>query len=102
MSKGLRALDIIANYQVIIDYEKDETSTIQEQLPNSCNIIENELKALDIIKEKRVDITTLMDCCNAEEYNRWVHIRSHYSYRPFELTQEEFDSLKKIFYEKEN
>ena len=49
---------------------------------------------LRIIKEKRVDIATLMDCKNAEEYNRWVYVRSHYTYRPFELTPPEFNLLK--------
>ena len=57
---------------------------------------ENKVKAFEIIKEKRVDITTLMDCRNVEEFNRWVPIRSHYSYRPFELTQEEFELLKEV------
>jgi len=57
---------------------------------------EKKLKALEIIKEKRVDITTLFDCLNAEEYNRWVPVRSHYSYPPLELTQEEYDLLKEV------
>lgn len=54
------------------------------------------VKALEIIKNKRVDIATLLDCCNVEEYNRWVDVRSHYTYRPFELTQEEYDLLKEV------
>lgn len=60
------------------------------------NKVGKRLKAFEIIKEKRVDITTLMDCDNAEEYNRWVPIRSHYTYQPLEVTQEEFDLLKEM------
>lgn len=72
------------------DTQKQRAIAYRKVIENN----ENKLKAFEIIKEKRVDITTLMDCHNAEEYNRWVDVRSHYSYRPFELTQEEFDLLK--------
>ncbi len=54
------------------------------------------LKALEIIKTKRVDITTLLDCYDAKEYNRWNGVRSHYSYPPLEITQEEYDLLKEV------
>lgn len=58
-------------------------------------LIETELKALEIIKEKMVDVVYLYGSCyELEHYNE---------YAPFEieeedkLTQEEFDLLKEVF-----
>lgn len=65
-----------------------DTETFNQLVKNS--------QALEIIKEKRIDVATLLDCHNVEEYNRWVDIRSHYSYQPLKLTQEEWELLKEV------
>lgn len=54
--------------------------------------IEKSLKALEIIKEKRVDLCILTDCDNVNEYNKSLG-----NSRPIEdrLTYEEFDTLKR-------
>lgn len=67
-----------------------------DEYKKNKKLIEESLKAFEIIKKKNVDITTLLDCRNAKEYNRWIDVRSHYSYPPLELTQEEYDFLKEV------
>lgn len=47
MTKELKALERIGNYQVVTDYEKDEVKTIKELLPNSYEVVETALKRLE-------------------------------------------------------
>lgn len=82
MSKSLEALKRIrqetcpATYMP--DFDKDEC----------CNIIEKELKALEIIKEKKVNIKLLLIDKDCELYNM------NYGYE--DLTQEEYELLKEV------
>lgn len=92
MSKGLKALDIIANYQVIIDYEKDETSTIQEQLPNSCDIIEKDLKKLDALQPL---LSFLREHISASNIRGECHITMRGEVG--EISKELFDSIQELF-----
>ena len=55
-------------------------------------IIEQELKALEIIREKNVDIQTLKRTNNVYEYNSYV--AKGLGEKP--LTQEEYDLLKEV------
>ena len=72
MSKGLEALKrSFDSWEYLKDYET----------------IEKELKALEIIKNKEVDIKAFNDLTNLGDYN--------YYCEP-ELTQEEYDLLKEI------
>ena len=64
---------------------KDRVILAEDRQLKLCTIIEKELKALEIIKEKNVDTFYLvtcpiLDCYNSETWNK--------------LTQEEFDLLK--------
>jgi hypothetical protein len=52
--------------------------------------IENKLKALEIIKEKEVDIHNLLISKTAEQYNGYTHWLGYKG----NLTQEEFDTVK--------
>ena len=52
------------------------------------NETQNKLKALEIIKEKEVNVGLLSRCANAERYNKGI------CYEPRYLTQEEYDLLK--------
>ena len=56
---------------------------------DNANIIEKELKALEIIKDKKVDIQMLRDCI-LFDYNRFICLER----KP--LTQEEYDLLKEV------
>lgn len=88
MSKELKALTIIGNYQVVVDSEKDEISTIKELLPNSCKTLEKSLKALEIIRIKKVNVNCIISGWLLGKYNSYkTHIN---------LTQEEYDLLKEI------
>lgn len=52
----------------------------------NCESIEKSLKAFEIIKEKRVDCKSLVECSCAEEYNDiWFDTS---------ITEEEFNLLK--------
>ena len=51
---------------------------------------ENKLKALEIIKNKRVNILWFIICNNINEYNNNVH------WENAQLTQEEFNLLKEV------
>lgn len=53
--------------------------------------VETALKALEVIKEKRVDVDDLIESVNLEEYNRHMS----FCYGSF-LTQEEYDLLKEV------
>lgn len=57
-------------------------------------IIEKELKALEIIKEKNVDIWILKSCLTLEQYN--YSITKMDNCNVFNLVQEEFDLLKEV------
>ena len=56
----------------------------------ACDIIEKELKALEIIKEKEVDIKAFNDLQDLQDYN--------YYCSP-ELTHEEYNLLKEVLHE---
>ena len=55
--------------------------------------IEKSLKALEIIKEKRVDVVILFNSPSLTLYNTILVIRNESEY---ELTQEEYDLLKEV------
>lgn len=59
---------------------------------NSAGILDDKLKVLEIIKEKRVDLCILTDCDNVNEYNKSLG-----NFRPVgdRLTYEEFELLKR-------
>lgn len=61
MSRELKALDTIKNYQVCTNYGLDEYKAIVEVLPNCFNIVEDALKnqkrKLDLIGEVLVDVS---------------------------------------------
>ena len=124
MSKELKSLERIENYQVVVDIEKDKTSTIKELLPNSCKTLETalkrletleeekqsfdrqlekKLKALEIIKEKGcsyIEKALIVSCKNYKEYcfemNSGRVYLSEYERWATIKTQEEYDLLKEV------
>ena len=78
MSKGLKALEILESLVAIYGkFEFDFTD------------IEKELKALEIIKEKEVNIYKIRICDSLDEYNKLKSTGR-------ELTQEEYELLKEV------
>ena len=86
MNKGLEALERVkkAHYvaSIVMQLPHEDTETIQ-----ALNTIEKELKALEIIKNKEVDIKAFNDLQDLEDYN--------YYCSP-ELTQEEYNLIKEV------
>lgn len=64
--------------------------TIKNLLPYKCEQVEKSLKALEIIKEKYVNVDLLSDVDSLEEYNSEIM----WSYQ--RLTEEEFNLLKEV------
>lgn len=58
--------------------------------------IEESLKALKVIKEKRVDIGVFRLCENADDYNRAIARNENGFIHYKDLTQQEYDLLKKV------
>ena len=88
MSKGLEALKII--------YDLEDLQGGRDAFWESYRIIEKELKALEIIKEKEVDVWYLMICIeqnikHLQFYNEYMK-----ELNGIKLTQEEFDLLKEV------
>lgn len=87
MNKGLEAFERIKN----ITYDRTDLYGIEEYR-KSLDTIEKSLKALEIIKEKRVNIHLLILSDSLEKYN--------FNLLPYrKLTQEEYDLLKEILWE---
>ena len=90
MSKGLEALDglrfdvSMAQYINYLEANKE------------CDIIEKELKALEIIKNKKVNVDALLNCYFLCEYNEAMDYTYNEIANNFFLTQEEFDLLKEV------
>lgn len=79
MSRGLRALA----------RTKDFMSQNCKHWKQDIGYIEQELKALEIIKNKKVYMTRLMVMESVEDYNKLYNDK-------FSLTKEEFDLLKEV------
>ena len=75
-------------------FDKDCINEIIEKTVDECLINENKLKALEIIKEKRVDVNDLLNFVSLEAYNEYVCACDDNDKRT--LTQEEYDLLKEI------
>ena len=84
MSKGLKALEKIVG-----------CSTIESHRPKwqeDYKTVEKSLKALEIIKKKRVNVRLIYHTDNFIEYSEKT--RQYYDCVP--LTQEEYDLLKEV------
>ena len=56
------------------------------------------LKALEIIKEKNVDVWSLKNCLPELTYEKYLQVNKipQFAFSEMDLTQEEFDFLKEI------
>ena len=77
MSKGLKALEMLENDECIL----------MSQFNECYKAIEKELKALEILKEKLIDIKWLKGCEELGDYN---------DLNEPTLTQEEYNLLKEV------
>ena len=74
-----------------LEVADEQGKTVVDILPYKCKQVEKSLKALEIIKEKNVDIFLLKVASSVEHYNCNL-------VKPLEkeLTQEEFNLLKEV------
>ena len=87
------------NYGKIIMFDSGASEGKFDELYIPPTIIDREHKALELIKEKRVDICYFMNCRTLEQYNDDVLASYAYEEDAAEqrvLTQEEFDLLKEV------
>lgn len=86
MSKGLKALEELKK-------QSETHRWLEQQFEKEwLDIIEKELKALEIIKEKGIDVIELEYAKKAKTYNE--HTKMRYSK---DYTEEEFKLIKEIF-----
>lgn len=88
MSKGLEALDNLVQ-SCFNPCDSDEVL-------NNKAIVEKELRALKIIKEKRIDIESFYTTFIENSYNYSFYEISYGTYGKYKLTQEEFNLLKEV------
>lgn len=84
---GLEALERIRDFR----YGKDKLLVCQTEM---YDIIENELKALEIINNKRIDVDWFKECNSYTAYNKSRLIYS-------KITQEEYELVNKALNKKE-
>lgn len=90
MNKGLQALKRLQGENRVGIY--DETDICQD-----FETAEYYLQALDIVKEKRVDVALLILCENAEDYNFQISLIDEDNENYKELNKEEFGHLIEVF-----
>lgn len=91
--KPLEALERIKNTQIKSAFDFDYIY-IKDDRKKEVEIIETQLKALEIIVKKYVDIAMVNACENAKNYNAWCDTGVSWSNEY--LSQEEFDLLKEV------
>ena len=94
-SEGLKALKRIRQETCPATYNPDFNKL------ECCDTIEKELKALEIIKEKAVDVLMfkahfIISKPEYEEYQYYLDNCEKYGFSAFYLTRQEFDLLKEV------
>ena len=105
MSKGLEALDHIRLYRIELKKGYAQYIDLRACLPNEWKVIEKELKALEIIKEKKIDSRLFTDG-DFDDYDHYLERMRTWNCcdsnkELFEkcwgiLAEEEFDLLKEV------
>lgn len=119
MSKGLKELKRVVEWfeienvkdieiieKELKDYEEMKAikgtitldNALEETLIKACPNVAKKLKALEIIKEKQVNVGNIIH--DIEEhgltYQEYLECYDYYQYGGTQLTQEEFDLLKEV------
>lgn len=92
-SEALKCLDKLAK-QIELDEDTDYW-----EIRNAHLLVEKSLKALEIIKQKNVDVLAIKESKTLEEYNRNAWEVEHYGrYKDYklQLTKEEFELLRSV------
>lgn len=68
MLKSKRAVELISNYQVVIDYEKDMVASMKDILPNSFKTIKKEIKVFEIIDKYPEELGFVLSSKTYDDY----------------------------------
>ena len=93
MNKGLVRLKELENNLCVFYLDNEEDEEQVKFITQSLCVIEKELKAFEIVKNKNVECWYLTQCEDLEEYNDYK-LKKDGTY--FTLTQEEFELLKEV------
>lgn len=96
MSKELKSFNRIKNFQVVVDYEKDEVKTINELLPASCNAVETALNdnhfyfymVAKICKYLNIDINLHRDLIETENEILNTIVKNEHKLKALEIIKE--------------
>ena len=93
MTKDLEALERIKNAPTIY---VGCASDIYTRYSFECNEIEKTLKALEIIKEKSIDVHSFLIGINLNTYEDFIQKGRKYGWYTNEPTKEQYDLLKEV------
>lgn len=106
MSKGLEALDLLRDsvYYALIECNRNISTETKKNYLTAYEQIKKRLEALDIIKEKSVNVLMfkahfIVSKPEYEEYQYYLDNCEKYGFSAFYLTRQEFDLLKEVVYE---
>lgn len=91
MSKEWELIKNIYGCTTILMQEAEAKET-----ENAFKVVEKSLKALEIIKEKRIDIESFYTSFIEGEYDYEFYERRYGTYGKYCLTEEEFNVLKEV------
>lgn len=97
MSEELKPLEALEITRATLRCWNDEDETAEDAVNQELDIIETALKALDIIKKKKVDTVELFICFNIYDDLETFNMSVNYANGELALTQEEFNILKECF-----
>ena len=89
MSKGLEALE-----RLNTDFVYYENGIDEERNKEDFKLIEKELRALEIIREKGIDWRRFITCNSLEEYNEPIIRFGLLDIKPY--AQDEYELLKEV------
>lgn len=97
IEKELKRLEKIDDKKVVyMTSTQGQAQKVIDELSKHKEVVitnlsdQKKLKALEIIKEKKVNVGLLLRCATVERYNKGI------CYEPRHLIQEEFDLLKEV------
>lgn len=95
MTKELQALERIKEHHEIKgkDYN-GKVSVIGYINEEELDIVETALKALEIIKEKKIDVALLLGCDSYSTYNSHIYRIRKCGWGDYGINQQEYDLLK--------
>jgi len=98
MLKSKRALEIISNYSVVLDYEKDRVEHLKDILPTSFKILKEEINVFEIIDKYPGELGFVLSSNTYDDYvSTYDTLEEDKSKIKPALSKKQFNILKKHF-----